>query len=118
MLKYWQYRGLENKMKLAQNLERIQQNAKINLPFTTIGGIFSQANLRIIFAIAGILLLIYLLFGGLQLMFSTGDPKKIEAAKGKITNAIIGFVIIFISYWIVQLVGILFNIQIIKDIFK
>ena len=71
-----------------------------------------------VFAIAGIILLLYLIFGGLQLMFAKGDPKAIQAAWTKITNAVIGFVIVFTAYWIVQLVANALNIQIMKDIFK
>lgn len=114
---YWVYRDLENKM-LTQNLDKIQATALPGFTFKNIGDIFNQQNLRYIFAIAGIMLLVYLLFGGLQLMFAGGDPKKVQAAWGKITNAVIGFVIVFLSYWITQLFGELLNIQIIKDIFQ
>jgi hypothetical protein len=83
----------------------------------TIGKIITEI-LPYLFAISGILLLLYFLMGGLQLMLSAGDPKKAQGAWGKITNAVIGFVIIFIAYWLTQLIGNIFNIQIIKDIFK
>ncbi|MFC1625592.1 hypothetical protein ACFL1Q_00920 [Patescibacteria group bacterium] len=103
---------------LAQNLENIQKKAfESNLEFKTIGAIFSQNTLKYIFAAAGILLLLYLLSGGIQIMFSAGDPKKMEAARGKITNAVVGFVIVFIAFWLTQLVGTLFNIQVIENIF-
>ena len=71
-----------------------------------------------VFFATGILLLIYLLMGGLQLMLAAGDPKKVQGAWGKITNAVIGFVIIFIAYWVTKLVGQIFNIAIINSIFK
>ena len=71
----------------------------------------------LIFTITGILLLIYLLLGGFQLMFAAGEPKKVQGAWGKITNAVIGFVIIFIAYWLTQLIGKIFNIEIINTIF-
>jgi len=83
---------------------------------TTIGTIISDI-LPYVFTITGILLLIYLLLGGFQLMFAAGDPKKVQGAWGKITNAVIGFVIIFIAYWLTQLIGKVFNIEIINTIF-
>jgi hypothetical protein len=49
--------------------------------------------------------------GGLGLMTSAGDPKKVEASKHRITNAIIGIVIIFASYWIIQLVSTLLGVE-------
>lgn len=64
-----------------------------------------SALLTFIFPAAGILVLIYLLWGGLQLMISGGDPKAVQSAKEKITGALIGFVIIFAAYWIVQILG-------------
>ena len=83
----------------------------------TLGAIISQL-VPTIFLITGILLLFYLLYGGLQLMLSRGDPKAFESAKGKITNALIGFVIIFAAYWIVQILGRFLGIEAIKDIFQ
>lgn len=38
-------------------------------------------------------------------MLSGGDPKKAAAAKSIISTAIMGIIIIFAAYWIVQLVG-------------
>lgn len=83
-----------------------------------IGTIITEIFKSYVFVIAGILLLIYLLAGGFQLMFAAGDPKKVQGAWGKITNAIIGFVIIFVAYWVTQLIGKVFNISIINTIFK
>ncbi len=71
-----------------------------------------------LFAGAGLLLLLYLIFGGFQLMTSAGDPKKTQEAKGKITNALVGFFIVFISYWLVQIVGTILGIEVITNIFK
>lgn len=103
---------------LAQNLEKIQQKGLPGFKFTDIGSVFGQDVLRYIFAIAGILLLVYLLFAGLQFMFARGDPKAVQAAKSKITNALAGFIIVFLAFWITQLFGMVLNIQAIKDIFK
>ena len=58
-----------------------------------------------IFSLAGFLLLIYLTFGGFSLMTSGGNPKVKAAAQQKITYAILGFVIVFLAYWIVVAVA-------------
>ena len=71
-----------------------------------------------LFAGAGLLLLLYLLLGGFQLMTSGGDPKKTQEGKGKITNALVGFIIVFIAYWLVQIVGTILGIKAITNIFK
>ena len=80
-------------------------------------GALIQAALPWIFGIAGILLLLYLLYGGFHLMISGGEPKVVAEAKGKITNALIGFVIIFVAFWIVQIVAKVFGLTPIVDIF-
>ncbi len=68
-------------------------------------GVVISALLPILFTFAGLLLLLYLLFGGISLMTSGGDPKSVASAKGKITNAFVGFIIVFVAYWVVSLLG-------------
>ncbi len=67
-----------------------------------------------IYIISGVLLLVYLVFGGFLMITSAGNPD--EAAKGQkiITNAIMGFVIIFASYWIIQMIEIITGITILE----
>mgnify|MGYP001603397046 FL=1 len=83
----------------------------------TLGGIVG-AFLPYIFGIAGLILLFYLIWGGFSLMLSKGDQKAVEAAKGRITTAIIGFVIIFIAYWLVQLLGRILGVEQFNSIFQ
>ena len=71
-----------------------------------------------IFAIAGFMLLIYLIYGGFQLMTSGGDPEKIKGAKEILTRTIMGFLVIFIAYWIIQIVGIAFGLTDVQNTFK
>jgi len=85
--------------------------------FTNITDIINTL-LPFIFYGAGIAVLIYLIIGGLQMMLSQGDPKAMESAKGKITGALVGFVIIFISYWLVLIIGKLLGISNFGAIFK
>lgn len=97
---------------LAQSLLRIQQDAfpNSNIGYTTTLGDIIGILLPYIFGAAGIALLIYLVIGGFQFMLSRGDPKSAQAAKSKITNAIIGFVIVILAFTIVQLLGQIFGI--------
>lgn len=68
---------------------------------------FNLGLVNIIFFVAGVALLFYLITAGLTMMTSRGDPKALEGAKARITYAIYGFVIVFTAYWIVQIVGML-----------
>ncbi|MFZ5365846.1 MAG: hypothetical protein ACOZBZ_00955 [Patescibacteria group bacterium] len=74
-----------------------------------IGDIVS-ALLPYILVLAGLGLLAYLILGGFQLMTSRGDPKAVESAKGKITGAVIGFLIIFTSFLLVQVLQVVFGL--------
>jgi hypothetical protein len=82
----------------------------------TIGGIITKA-LPYVFSASALLLLVYMSISGIQLMTSRGDPKAIEGAKARITNAIIGFVILLLSYAIVKLLGQILGLTIFTQIF-
>ncbi|MBI4067416.1 hypothetical protein HY407_03460 [Candidatus Gottesmanbacteria bacterium] len=104
-------------MQIAQELEiNGTPIAKGPLPmdkFNNLSSIINQA-VPILFSIAGIALFIYLVWGGFDYLMSMGDPKKAEAGKNKITHAVVGFIIMFSSYWILQIVDALFGFNIYK----
>jgi hypothetical protein len=56
--------------------------------------------------IASIILLFLLVFGGISMIIGAGQSNPESTAKGKkaVTSALIGFLIIFTAYWIVQIV--------------
>ena len=81
--------------------------------FPNIGSIVTEL-LKYIFVLAGLTLFILLIIGGFSLLTSGGSPDKMKAAQGKITSAVIGFVIIFISYWLVRILEIVFGISILS----
>lgn len=79
--------------------------------FTNLASVVNQA-IPLMFSIAGIILLLYLVWGGFGYLISMGDVKKAETAKKKLTNAVIGFVIIFVAYWLVQIADYIFKLGI------
>lgn len=83
----------------------------------TVGSILA-ALLKYVLPLAGIGLLVVILSAGFTLLTSGGDTKAMDKGKAMLTNGILGFVIIFAAYWIVQLAGIVFGIEEIKQIFK
>ena len=104
-------------MKLAQiDFGALESIAAPSFKDKSIGFVVSEL-LKIIFPIAGFALLLYLLYGGYQLMLSRGDPKAIQDAKAKITYALIGFFIVFVTFWVVQLIGRILGIPDITEIF-
>lgn len=66
------------------------------------------------FVIGALVFLFVLIIGAIQWMTSGGDKAGIEAARGKIANAIVGIVILFALFVVLQLVGDFFGIDILE----
>jgi len=70
--------------------------------------------LRYVFGFAGLAAFLFIVYAGFQFLISKGDPKQIEEAKNKLTQAIIGFLIVFASYWIVQIIEVILGVKIVS----
>jgi len=79
--------------------------------FPDIGRILTKL-LPYLMVLAGLVLFVFLIIGGFGLLTSGGNPEKVKAAQGRITSAVIGFVIIFISYWLMRILEIVLGISI------
>jgi hypothetical protein len=82
------------------------------LSLNSVGGLVSLF-LNGAFVLSGLILLFFFILGGIGMISSAGesDPQKAEQAKKTITSALIGFVIVFTSYWIVKLISTLLGIE-------
>lgn len=58
----------------------------------------------VILGLAGIIFFVLLIIGGFRYITSGGDPKAIEGAKKTLTSAIIGLIVILMSYLILVLI--------------
>jgi heme O synthase-like polyprenyltransferase len=47
-----------------------------------------------------------IILGGISFIMSSGDPKKIEGARKTIGYSILGLFVIFLSFYIVNLIGV------------
>jgi len=59
--------------------------------------------LRLVLGIAALLVFFYLILGGIEYITSGGEKGKTEAARNKITSAVIGLIILAASWAILQL---------------
>ncbi len=105
---------------LAQNLTLPGDNSAISGPTginvlqdssgnITLGSIVSRA-LPLVLAFCGVFLLIMILFSGFSYLTSAGDEKKLEHGKNQLTYAIVGFIIIFTAFWLVQILETIFGL--------
>lgn len=60
--------------------------------------------LGVVLGLAGIVLFIMLLVGGFKYMTSRGDPKAVDAAKGTLTQAIAGLVVLVLAYVVLLII--------------
>lgn len=58
----------------------------------------------VILSVAAIVLFVILLVGGFRWLTSGGDPKAVEAARGTISSAIAGLVILLLAFIILQVI--------------
>ena len=88
----------------------IKQADPISKKYGDLGTIISSG-LPYVYVIAGVILLLVIVFGGIQIMTAAGDQKKVAGGYAMITNGVIGFVLIFVAYFVAQLVQIIFGIK-------
>jgi hypothetical protein len=62
------------------------------------------AVITLLFVIAVIIALGFLIWGGIKWILSGGDKGAVESARNTIVAAIVGLVIVFLSYFILNLV--------------
>jgi hypothetical protein len=60
--------------------------------------------IQLIFVVAVVVALLYLIYGGFRWLVSSGDKTQVAAAREHLVAAVIGLVIIFLSYFILNLI--------------
>lgn len=61
--------------------------------------------IRLLFIIGGVGVVIYFVWGAVDWIFSGGDKEKVANARKKMTHAIIGLVLLSLSFVMINLVG-------------
>lgn len=74
-----------------------------NTSVSNILGSVGQSVINIIFLIAGILAVVYLLWSGVQYISAGGNADRVKTARQGIINAVIGIVVILSAYFIIRL---------------
>lgn len=73
-----------------------------------------SAIINILLIVAVIIALVFLIYGGIRWILSGGDKTAVESARNHIIAAIIGLVIVLLAFFIINLIGGLFGININK----
>ena len=75
------------------------------------GGLVGTA-ITLLFVIATVIALGFLVWGGIKWILSGGDKTAVEGARNTIVAAVVGLIIVFLSYFILSLVLGFFKIDI------
>lgn len=68
-----------------------------------------------IYVAAGIILFFMILFGGYSIIVGGGDSSKLGEGKKTVTSAIIGLLVLFASYWIIQIIQVITGVPILNS---
>lgn len=77
-------------------------------------GSFVSRTFSAIILVAGLATFMYLIYGGIQWISSGGDKGKLEEARAKITNGIIGLAIVASAWAVYLLLDYFFGIGLVK----
>lgn len=68
--------------------------------------------IQAVVSLGAVALFIMLLVGGFNFLFSAGDQKKLETARGTVTQAITGIIIMSIAYLIIRTIELFTGVHI------
>jgi hypothetical protein len=87
----------------------------VSQTFPTVGSLISVI-LKNSLTLIGLILLVLLISGGLMFIIGAGsqDSKKSAQAKSLITDALIGFAVVFLAYFIIQIVEVVTGLKILN----
>lgn len=68
--------------------------------------------IRAVVALGAVALFVMLLAGGFNFLFSAGDQKKLEAARGTVTQAIVGIIIMSVAFLIIKTIQLFTGVDI------
>ena len=77
-------------------------------------GYVISGGIRIAIMISILLCLIYLIWGGIEWLTSGGAKEGVAAARSRMTNALIGLVVVIAAYAITLILGHLFGLDVTK----
>lgn len=90
----------------------IEKQAQKQIPINTTLGDFISRAVSAIMLVAGIATFMYLIWGGIEWITSGGDKDKVQSARERITQSIVGLAIVAGAWAIMLLLDYFFGIGI------
>lgn len=76
------------------------------------GGVVSRL-IVFAFPLAGLLLFVMLVWGGFEMLAMSATQKSMDAGRQRVTAALVGFFLLFISFWIMRIIEVIFGVAVI-----
>lgn len=86
--------------------EAVSGRYQLNTPGEVIAALYPY-----LFSLAGLILFVMLVWGAFEIMMGANDSKSVDSGKKRITAAVIGFLLLFASYWIGQIIQYIFGLS-------
>lgn len=61
--------------------------------------------ISVVLSLAGVVLFIMLIYGGFKYLTAGGDPKALEGAKGTLSHAILGLIVLVLAFIILKVIA-------------
>mgnify|MGYP006921594272 FL=1 len=100
-----------NPLKIAGENESLQYGSADPEQLNSLGGIISRI-LEFIFPIAVGILFVMLIWAGFEMFAGATNKSSLESGKKRATMAVLGFIVLFASYWLVQLLEAILGVSI------
>lgn len=70
--------------------------------------------LNLLFMVGGLVLLVMIIISGIQWMLAGGNKESLARAQGRLTSAIVGFIILASAFAIISLIANILNVEFLK----
>ena len=79
--------------------------------------LFLSNFISILLIVGVVVAFIFFIIGAIQWMTAGNDKAKMESARGKVVSAVIGLVVLFAVFAIIKIIGAIFGIEQLKQLF-
>jgi hypothetical protein len=92
---------------------KLQNNSSVASEYTGVGSIINNV-LPNVYIAGGVIIFFMIIIGGFTIISNAGDTHKIQEGSKTITSAIIGLLVLFGSYWIIQIIQVITGVSILN----
>jgi len=92
---------------------KFQGKSTANSEYSGVGSLINNI-LPNVYIAGGVIIFFMIMFGGFTIIANAGSPDKIKDGTKTITSAIMGLLVLFGSYWIIQIIQVITGVSILN----